>query len=143
MKMKVEEATVVNVVLRSRFVCQEPQEKIFVKFDEDLLGILRSTVQDCPNITVILRVELNLGRSSAAHGSYPLLTAPHRSSSTDHSKWARSRGAELRPLPQVEVGLQLDPVSKPGRARSKWWTQGQTRFEGLPHPKRSLGPRFF
>ena len=44
----------------------------------------------------------------------------------------RSRGAQLRPLPHVEVGLQLDPVSKPWRAHSVWWTQAQTCFEGLP-----------
>ena len=33
-------------------------------------------MQDYPKVTVLLRVELNLARSSAAHGSYPLLTAP-------------------------------------------------------------------
>ena len=60
-------------------------------------------MQDYPKVTVLLRVELNLARSSAAHGS----------SSTDHSKWARSREAKLRPLPHVEAGLQLDLVSKP------------------------------
>ena len=40
-------------------------------------------------------------------------------------------------------GSKLDRVSKPWRAHSISWTQGQTSFEGLPHLERSMGPHFF
>ena len=80
----------------------EPQEKKFVKFVDDLFGILRSTVQDHPKVTVLQEL-----RSIFQDHSKLSNEVAHRSSSTNHNKWARLREAELQPLPHVEARLQL------------------------------------
>lgn len=68
--------------------------------------------------------------SSSQHSTFFLLSTlsgpPHR---TYHKNYVRSRGAQLRPMTHLEVGLQLDPVPKPWRARYIQWTHDQMHSE--------------